>query len=177
MSIKKRRANLGTVEHRGRHKLLKLGSPHLLIYNFIKDHPNCTRYEIAKGTSLEKDQVTKRAAELISEGLVVAVGTKKCDYTGRRVSILHISGSNETGFERDKLVINLKIYRGLHGSYGVKAHIVNFKADEFDIQSLVLEKDISVYVPKPNEPIALQTFANKQGLTIDADFEIIEPDS
>ncbi len=157
-----------------RHPLLKLGSPHSIIYKFIKNNPGCTRNHIARYGNLEKNVVSRRTAELKNAGLIQETGYVTDEECGRKVATLEIiDGMNHKRKEKT-IKVNVFIYRDSFGRLSSTSAIQGEETNVNFDKTLIARKQISVQVPT-EEDYSLQTFAaNKDVLTLDAvDYEVI----
>lgn len=177
MTIRKRKkANTTYPEHKGRHKLLKLGSVYYSIFYFIKANPGVTRRQIVDGTGISTPTCTGRVAEMKAAGLLIDGPKVLCPTTRKHVASLYVVECNVTGVERDIIEVELKIKTDIKGAYFVQAKVLNFETSidgSFLNSNPLVTKIVKVAVPKSSEPMALQSFANKSCLTINGDYSIV----
>ena len=184
MVIKKRNitAERSPTKGRLRHPLLKFGTTTLLVYNFIRDNPNCRSRDFAHLTS-SRQPVTN----LVNEGLVrVTSEVKPFHY--------EVVPENETGRKRDKVLLHVTISANKYGEYSATCELIGQKPlAHLDFPQLVAFREFEVTIPHPEDPYAIRpmvdvnervdttppsVYTPHEGgdLTIDVDFEIIPPD-
>lgn len=108
--------NLNDVPQRkGRHPLLSGTSDHLMIYDFVKNHPNSTAPTI--GTQLNVNH--QRISELVAEGLLVKTGREG------RFTTYSVNEKMETGYGRPHLRVEIQLHVDANGTPVVSAHILD----------------------------------------------------
>jgi len=174
----KKRAVTPARESKGRHPMLKPGTAWMRVYQFIQKNPGCTREGIARSLAVPTTQVTGRVADLKAQDLVEDCEQAISPYSGRKVSLLRITGRNVTGNSMDKIKIIVEVFCNDHGAYYLKARIHNqvVGAERGGGGSKCLHKVILLSVTPPAKQLTnkqnMQTFA-KEGLTVDGEYETL----
>lgn len=145
MPVKKRTAVQIDKTHNLRHPLLKHGSAHLLLYNYIKQHPgsvtSALRAIYPSGQPL---------TDMVNEGLIRSEGA-------RGSTRYWIIPENETGQGRDLVEVKLTLFRNKYGEYSIKADLVgqHLTAHE-DFPQPIYFKTVRIRPPRPEEPTAVR---------------------
>lgn len=155
--------------HRGRHPLLRAGSDHLMIYDFIRNHPGVSSDDIR--TQLNVNH--QRISELVAEGLIKVVGREG------RYRKYEVAPENETGRGRLHVRVAIKIFSDTDGNFTATAELVDNSGKRLPTSSkyggkLRQMKIISMLIPSATEAeLEKLSGAVHDGTVIDADYEII----
>lgn len=146
LAIRKRKTQARRTENQGsgRHPLLKLGSVHLGVWQYIKANPGVTAGDIVKQFGCDRNRIS----ELVKHGLVRYEGTKN----KRRY---FVNEGMETGKGRDKVETEITIYVNDYGEFSMAAKLVRQMAGSTEANPRpVLRKRLAFFVPREDEPIA-----------------------
>ena len=153
---------------------------HLDVYRFVKDNPNCTRDDVARGLQMKSSTATARIKELIDEGyLMEPPGVRKTNRSGVSAKCLHVTQRAEGGPRLDKVRVEVSLTIDCDGNYGAEAKVVGggFQRSRTHI---IKRQRITITAPHPDtykslltdEAVARLTRAEIEahvGETIDAD--------
>lgn len=91
--MKQRHQSITSIESYIDYKKGKAQTKRAQVYNFIKEHPGCTRREISEWLEPEimLNSATARVRELIVLGKIVETGEVACTITGKTVKTLAVS--------------------------------------------------------------------------------------
>jgi hypothetical protein len=154
-----------------RHPMLKLGSYHYLLYQWIRAHPHSTANEISAGTYIDFNTVIRRTAELKNALLVKETGKKYCAVAGRKVGAMSIIEGNEEGKHTEKVILKVKIYVDEAGKPSAVCTTDGSDPVIPPSKFFILK---SLKVDIPTDLAGLQTFApEKDSLIIDGNYEIM----
>lgn len=162
MAIRRSASSRSKTERgKGRHPLLKLGSPHLSIYNYVKANPDCTTLQILKSCLVNH----QRISEMVDEGLLRVVGKQG------RFRMFVVEEKNVEGIGRDIVPVEMSVYRERDNTYTVHAKVVGnpYGYNANNRPTKVLTKKYAFRVPRVEESPAMQ-----DGLIIDAEYTIID---
>lgn len=146
MAISRRDVKAERSQSRGRlrHPLLKLGSTHLHLYNYIKEHPHC----LARDTK-HIEPHPQPLSTLVQEGLVKAHGKIPRTYTA--------VPENATGKPRDKVEVEVTILVNRFGEFSAECALTGQKPTATqDFPQVVAKRTILVPVPHPDDPFAIR---------------------
>lgn len=183
MGITRRNTKAQRSDSKGRlrHPLLKIGSIHLLLYNYIKNNPG-VKFRDTKHITDHPQALS----DLVHEGLVHAYGKIPRSYQA--------VPENETGKRRDRVKIKLAIYANEYGEFSVRAELEGQKltATEDNPQQVVYREYV-IPIPFPDDPYATRPIVDvndridgsadrvytpdaTDDLTIEAEWTNITPD-
>lgn len=145
MAIKRRvRAERSEDKGRLRHPLLKHGTVHLSVYNYIKANPGAGRRELAHLTASGQPM-----SDLMREGLITPISEKPYKY--------RVVQENETGKARDKVQVNIAVFVNKFGEFSAVSELVGQKptATE-DFPQLVAYREVTIPIPHREDPYAIR---------------------
>lgn len=136
-------------DHEGKHELLRTSTPHAIIYDYIRTHPDCTRDEARTETGYNR----RRVSELIAEGLVVE--SNKVGHTGQ----LRVVEGASVGRKLDLIHVDIEVYVNDFGEYSIKTTLRGAVkwANKRGNPQLVKTQVASIRIPKPKDKIT-ETF-------------------
>lgn len=145
-------AQQATRDHKGNHPLLKLGSIHNMIWQYVKQHPGATREQIRMGCCIHPNAVNARVNELVNEGLLRETGERRKGDSGRSGKCLEVMPGGNIGRGRDALGIEVRVYVNAFGQYSIEAELLG----ELDGATshnprLIHVKEVIVRIPRPKE--------------------------
>lgn len=119
----------------------RLNTQQYQVYQYIIEHPFCSRREIEEGLELRTSTATGRIGELKDMDFIFVDGTKKCDYTGNKVVVYVARTKIDELISAGKVVKKPKVHKTLSKyNLELESHEKNFLKDQ--LQSLDLENDI-----------------------------------
>lgn len=68
----------------------ELGEKQKVVYEYIRDHPDCSYNDVARALKQHHNTVTARIKELRDMGYIITVGSKRDEYTGKNNNIYRI---------------------------------------------------------------------------------------
>jgi len=170
-------------ENRLRHPRLKLGSHHLRLYNWLELNPDSTYADIKAATDIHPQVLS----DLRNDGLVVQIGK-----IGPR-GVFRIAPENRTGMGRDKVEIELTVFKNEYGEFSVSSKLIGQMpgADTDGNPRPVFTKKVSAMIPRDGEPASTrpvfaedwngkpdqQTFAKSRRQSpsvVDAEYTVID---
>jgi hypothetical protein len=136
-------------EIRGRNPSLN-GQKHE-IYMFIKEHPGCTRGDVARATKIKSSTCTARIKDLIDLGFVAASKSRRIkDRSGVSVETLYALDAHLHKKPRDKVLVTVSLQVDEAGRYHAIAKVLG-ELPASGRRVTVMEKEITVYAPYVSE--------------------------
>lgn len=172
MPIRQRKAPLAVEpddSYRGRHPMLKHGSTHFSIWNYVHARPNSTVPEVKRALSIGH----QRIQELISEGLLVYGPTKRLIVNGkaRDYPTLVPNEKRAVGSARTRVQVKLTLLRNEDGEYSVESQMLGqLPSALIGLREKVLEKTVTLIAPKAAEADGPATGS----CVVDAEYVIID---
>jgi hypothetical protein len=150
-------------DHKGNHPMLKLGSIHNMIWQFVKQHPGATREQIRFGCNIHPNAVNARVNELLNEGLLFENGETRKGASGRSGKCLEILKGGEVGRGRDALGIDIRVFVNAFGQYSIEAELQGEMPEAREHNpKLVYVKEVVVRIPRPKEAPAVKHRKKKE---------------
>jgi hypothetical protein len=147
-----REAQQAPRDHKGNHPMLKVGSVHNMIWQYVKQHPGATREQIRYACSIHPNAVNARVNELLNEGLLREPGGRKAGATGRSGKCLEVMPGGEVGRGRDALGIEIKVYVNAYGQYSITAELLGEMPEAHEANPrLIHTKEVVIRIPRPKE--------------------------
>lgn len=172
------RAQQPPTDHKGNHWMLKLGSTHLMIWQYVKGRPGSTREDIRFACTLHPNAVNARVNEMINEGLLRETGERRIGRAGRSGKCLEVMPGGDVGRGRDALGIEIRVFANNLGQYSIEATLLGEMASSRDHEpTLVYTKEVIVRVPREREgktPLGSQPEAVDPAPLIDGEYREIE---
>lgn len=98
----------------------ELGEKQKVVYEYIRDHPDCSYNDVARALKQHHNTVTARIKELRDMGYIVTSGSKRDEYTGKNNNTYHIRSEKEIPDSRTKSVkpkMPRKVFNELQSIY------------------------------------------------------------
>lgn len=148
-----KRATAQTNNNHLLHELLRNSVTHLALYDYIRDHPDCTRQDACAFVICNWRRIT----DLIDEGLVYVSGKRG------QVGLLRVVDGGSTGRRRDLLKIQIQVFVNEFGEYSCDAKLIGQQPGATEGNRIIAAKKIiPIRVPRPQENY-------RQRVIIDAD--------
>lgn len=80
----------------------ELGEKQRVVYEYIREHPDCSYNDIARALKQHHNTVTARIKELRDAGYVITSGAKRDEYTGKNNNIYRIRLEGEPPDDTEK---------------------------------------------------------------------------
>jgi len=136
-------------EIRGRNPSLN-GQKHE-IYLFIKEHPGCTRGDVARATKIKSSTCTARIRDLIDLGFVSASKSRRVkDRSGVSVETLYALKDHLHKKPKDRVLVTIKLMVDEAGRYHAAAKVLGELPVSGALHT-VMEKEVTVTAPYVSE--------------------------
>jgi hypothetical protein len=178
MPIKRRlsEAQQAPSDHRGNHPMLKIGSVHNMIWQYVKQKPGSTREQIRFGCSIHPNAVNARVNELINEGLLRETGERVKGASGRSGKCLEVMPGGNVGRGRDALGIDIRVYVNAYGQYSIEAELLGEMDQAREANPrLIYVKEVVVRIPRPKEVKEAPDHRRRKPAESEVPAEVSEP--
>lgn len=146
MPIHKRKAasEQSTKRHNLRHPLLKAGSPALMLYRYIEQHPGCNSQDLRRlypsGQAI---------TDMLNEGLIERRGERRGHYK------FYVLPGNSTGQGRDQVQVEVILFVNDYGEYSAGVSMVNQRLTAHeDNPREIMRQMVTLRPARPDEPYA-----------------------